>query len=475
MRWALVGPLLYFQGTSDERVDLSVVLVASMGRPPPELKTQDEASVTASVIAEHDGRSVLRYAFSLPMTPAAWYEVDNVRYEVNTDYTGDLRIAFVSCNGQERGDRARVRGERNALWQRLVARHHEKPFQLILHGGDQIYADELVDVHPLARAWADDLAPAILDPKGVGEVSDALRQAFFRRYTEVLAESETSWMMARVPSLAMWDDHDICDGWGSLPASKLDSPIGQTLFEVARESFVRFQLGADPARLPGICVDAMGDSLTWHVRLPHLHLIAPDLRSERRPDRVMGEAGWRALDAALTSVEGGRVLLMSSVPALGPRLSWVERLLHLIPGMQKYEDDLRDQWQSRSHRAEWCHFLECLADIHVNADTRVTVLSGEIHVATRGTFDVPPEPMHQLVASGIVHPAAPRTYAWALGALARLGESPLPGHPIRLHPLPGKQSTYTPQRNFLVIERQDRAWRAWWELESDGPTPRLNI
>src|SRR5690606_5667991 len=122
-----------------------------------------------------------------------------------------------------------------------------------------------------------------------------------------------------------------------------------------------------------------------------------------RRDRVMGEPGWRVLGDALAAAQPGRVLLLSSVPALGPRLSWVEALLHITPRMEKYEDDLRDQWQSPAHREEWRRFLRLLIETHTRGDTPVTVLSGEIHLATRGTMDSAAGPLHQLVASGITH------------------------------------------------------------------------
>ncbi|MDZ7811436.1 MAG: hypothetical protein U5L11_17065 [Arhodomonas sp.] len=53
----------------------------------------------------------------------------------------------------------------------------------------------------------------------------------------------------------MWDDHDICDGWGSLPEAALDSPLGQIVFEVAREMFLVFQLGGTPTEPPPLCLD----------------------------------------------------------------------------------------------------------------------------------------------------------------------------------------------------------------------------
>lgn len=105
----------------------------------------------------------------------------------------------------------------------------------------------------------------------------------------------------------------------------------------------------------------------------------------------------------------------------------------------------------------------------------MTLLSGEIHLATRGTMDAPSALVHQLVSSGITHPPPPAAYAVALSALAHLGESPLLDHPIRLHPLPGQAHVYAPQRNFLVIERGGDDWSAWWELENDGPTPALAL
>ena len=105
----------------------------------------------------------------------------------------------------------------------------------------------------------------------------------------------------------------------------------------------------------------------------------------------------------------------------------------------------------------------------------VTVLSGEIHLATRGTLHSRSGPLHQLVASGIAHPVPPRAYARGLGWLAALGEAPLPDHPLALHPLPGRRAVYTAQRNYLIIERVAGRWQAWWELEVDGPTPPLAL
>ena len=257
---------------------------------------------------------------------------------------------------------------------------------------------------------------------------------------------------------------------------KLDSPIGRLVFRTAREHFLLFQLGGTPDDLPPICLDRSGASLSWAVHLPGMRVVTPDLRSERRPNRVMGPASWQTLESELGSAEPGEQLfLLSSVPALGPRLSWVESVLHLLPGVQRYEDDLRDQWQSRGHRDQWRRLLRGLLNAHHRKGTRVTVLSGEIHLATHCTMATDRGPVHQLVASGITDPPPSNVYAGTLGLLARFGEAPLSEHRIRLHPLPAQRGIYAAQRNDLMLERRGGRWSARCELEQDGCTPRLEL
>ena len=472
-----VGPLLYLRGAANGQVSLVALVGVGAETETPVLET-NAGAVEAQVLLKRDGVRILQYAFDLEVTASAWYELDGERFEVDVAVDGDLRVAFVSCNGEEDEREIANQVERNALWTRLAGQHRERPFQLMIQGGDQIYADGLAEAHSRVAQWRDDehgRKAKRETAEGIDEVREALCGAFLRHYLDALSQPDIAWLMARVPSVAMWDDHDICDGWGSLPEAKLDSPVGRCLFDVAREYFLLFQLGSGPKQdLPDYCLDRSGQSLGWHLPLPGLHLLGPDLRSERRPKRVMGERGWDGFQRALDAIDSGRVLLLSTVPALGPRLSWLEFAMKLTHRMEKYEDDLRDQWQSRSHRKEWRRFLEALARVHRNPSTPVTVVSGEIHLATRGTFDVPPAPLHQLVASGIAHPAPPLAYARTLGALAKVGETPVPGHPIRLHPLPGQLPVYTAQRNYLILERHGENWRTWWELE-EGATPAIEL
>lgn len=106
----------------------------------------------------------------------------------------------------------------------------------------------------------------------------------------------------------------------------------------------------------------------------------------------------------------------------------------------------------------------------------LTVVSGEIHLATRGSMDLGHgRLMQQLVASGVAHRAPPKAWANLLGALSWLGDSPLSGHPIRIERPPGHASRYVAERNYLRLERKADAWNATWEFEESGTTDPLPL
>lgn len=465
-----LGPLLFCRGMTGDRLQLLALVVRPSEKAPPPLEA-DGSKIKADILYERLGYRVMGYRFSLPAVAGTGYHLENTHYPVNAAFTDDVHIAYVSCNGQENASLERRQDNRNTMWRRLAEQHAARPLQLLFQGGDQLYADEMLSVHPLIKQWIQGDCRSVLPD----DACEKLRDYLFTRYLEVYSQPDTAWLMGRVPSLAMWDDHDICDGWGSLPAEILDAPIGQTVFTIAREFFLLFQLGTTADKLAEVSLDPGGNSLTWHLQFPGFSVLAPDLRSERRPNRVMGERGWAVFREALDTAGPGQLFVLSSVPALGPRLSWIEALLLKLPHRQKYEDDLRDQWQSRAHRDEWRRFLRSLLDIHEQADRQVSVISGEIHLASRGTMKSRQGALHQFVASGIAHPPPPQSYTYLLGLLARLGENPLPDNPIRLHPLPGQRGVYTAERNYLLLERHNTQWSVCWELEYSGRTASITL
>lgn len=469
-----LGPILFLDAVEGGCLHLSALFLAEGKEPLPPVGTAD-GPVSPVRLAGYERLTVWRARFALPADRPSEYRWNGNTYTVAGDLTGALRLAYVSCNGEEVGDTARDSAERNAMWERLCAEHRRRPLSLLLHGGDQVYADEITEGHPLSEDWPG-RTPSDPSPAALDDLSRHLREGFVARYAALHAMPQFAWLAARVPSLMQWDDHDICDGWGSLRRSRTASPVGQRLFAAARDSFLVFQHGTTMGDLPARFADPAGRHLGWAIHAPGLRIIAPDLRSERTRRQVMGPGGWAMMESEAARPLQGHTVLMSSVPLLGPRLSLLETLMVLIPRMQKYEDDLRDQWQSRAHRDEWRRMLRLVRDLARQDGHDITAVSGEIHLATRAVMDLG-EGLHlnQLVASGIAHRAPPRAWARFLGALSWLGEDPLPEHPIRVLPLPGRRHRYLAERNYLVLERSAGRWTAQWDLETGGMTPALDL
>ncbi|MGN7869139.1 alkaline phosphatase D family protein [Paracoccus sp. 22332] len=463
------GPILHFRGCDGDGMRLAAISVRPEAAPPPGALTTLAGAVAPLLLAQVAGLSVWRHDFVLAAGEAG-YSLDGRDHPVETCLDADIRIAFVSCNGEENGDLDRDGSERNRMWARLAQDHARAPFALLLQGGDQIYADEATHGHPLSEGWPDRV-PDHPAPADLKDLTRHLEAKFVQRYLMVLAAEGCAGLFASLPSLSVWDDHDICDGWGSLPESRTASAVGQALFSVARRMYLLFQHGATDADVPALFMDPTGSNLGWRRDLPGVTLFAPDLRSERHRRRVMGDAGWAAVESLRPS--GDHVFMVSSVPLLGPRLSLLESLMMVIPRMQHYEDDLRDQWQSHAHRDEWRRMLGQI--LRMRQAAPVTVLSGEIHLATRAEMGPEDTKIHQLVASGISHRAPPGAYARALGLFAGLGDAPLRGHPIAIRPLPGQKHRYVAERNFLTLDRRDGRWQAVWHLENSGLTPPLAL
>ncbi|WP_316013395.1 alkaline phosphatase D family protein [Roseobacter sp. HKCCA0434] len=466
----LVGPILFARNATADAVEMAVFLVCREGDVPAALEAVEGEAGSwrhLTTLFEHD---FFAADLRLINRPGNGYVLGGERIEVQTDLTGDVAVAYVSCNGEEDEDKDWPVEKRDALWTRLKHDHEERPFALFLHGGDQIYADDIMFSHPRITEW-DEAEPEDKDGfEWTEEMATTAERHLIARYVDLYTHPDISHMLARVPSVMMWDDHDIFDGYGSHPAPKQESAVGAGLFGIAQRMFNLFQRGEAENMAPfgaGIAFDA-----------PDFSVIAPDLRSARTLKRVMNEAGWEWFEREMSKRrDGNHCIVMSSVPALGPRLSWVEFAIDTFwPGTNQYEDDLRDQWQSRAHRDAWRRFLSILVREVEQNHQPVTLVSGEIHVATRAEMKLKDgSVIHQLVSSGISHTPPGTGYARTLGALAMFGEDPLSGYPITIRPPAGQRTRYVSQRNYMRLMRDDGKWSATWEFEEDGRSPPLAL
>ncbi|MEM7566098.1 MAG: alkaline phosphatase D family protein [Pseudomonadota bacterium] len=469
-----LGPILRFRGSGDGGIRISVT-VAGAEAPPPGFKAIGTLAGT-----RFDGIDL-----TLPSPPGAKdaalpealvAAVPDLPARVAVPSAdGPLRIAFASCNGAEdEAAAAATPGGRNAMWAHLARHHAAEPFHLLVMGGDQIYADSLWDL-PTIREWRRLSAKAGYEAPFTDAMRQELEAHYLSIYTDVFGSPEVAGMLASVPSLMIWDDHDIVDGYGSRKPHWQASPVAKGLFAAARRAFALVQLGVAPDRPAEARVadgfaadDAIG--FGWSGDLGCARIAVPDLRSERTRHSVLPREGVDHLARATGEAEAPHRVVVFSVPLLNADLSPLERVLTpLMPLIDLYQDDLRDQWMSFAHREQWDAVTGHLLD--VSREARVTLLSGEIHLGAHGVARRGSDSVEQFIASGIAHPPPPaklaRGYEFFADRTKARGDVALE---MRTVAPDGRR--YVAERNWLAVTLHPDGTRdAVLHAEVSGPLP----
>ena len=499
------GPILQFLGCQDGVWGLSLMIVCDTADPQPGLTLHVPAELVGGWSGPVPGLDATAWRFDIAVrqTAAAQsvvYRLGGQTHHVQVPALGATpAMAYVSCNGFADARARKSVKHPNAMWARLGRLHAGQdqvdqtrfgPLELLLMGGDQIYSDDIWSVLPELKAWTE----IEWFTRTHMAFSDTLRAAlethFARLYLERWNQPETAALLATVPSVMMWDDHDIIDGWGSHPAELHHSPVFQGIFAVARAAFELFQrqmLGAaPPATLPGQSAHNSA------YRIGSSGLLVLDMRSERRPrgqqagangatvllaEQVLSAASWSAvyqwLDDQLAAGGLRHLLVMSSIPVMHPSFEQLERMLGALPAIEELEDDLRDHWTSPPHKAERLRLVHRLLDASAKG-LRVTVLSGDVHVAalgeiesTRSSLPLEARSLTQLTSSGVTHPAPAGVARYFLEQACQQPETLEPGITGRMLDFPATQQRLIGCRNVMTLQADppggaDRLWVNWW-------------
>ena len=117
-----------------------------------------------------------------------------------------MRIMFHSCNGFSVGtDENAWSGP--ALWNDVLRVHEQRPFHVMIGGGDQIYNDGVRVAGPL-RAWTD-----ISNPKKRREypfdrkLRDDCDLYYFNNYIKWFSTEPFASANHQIPQVNVWDDH----------------------------------------------------------------------------------------------------------------------------------------------------------------------------------------------------------------------------------------------------------------------------
>lgn len=381
-----------------------------------------------------------------------------------------VRIGYASCNGFSDFKLLTSTPAPYAMWDKLAAEHKAHPFSLLLMGGDQVYADSLWTSVPTLKAWNELDRAEKVKRKATRTMVEQIDRFYCELYCKQWSRPEVAFMLARVPSAMMWDDHDIFDGWGSYPEDLQRCEVYQAIYAAATKYFRLFQLRSEAN---GALLDKGLNHHTWRLGFRGYQILALDNRANRTRDQVMSPSQWDQVNAALAACDTGHLLVLAGVPVVYRDFSFTEAAFDATPWEEELTDDLKDHWRAKAHQGERARLIMRLLD---NARQRrqkepgckTLILSGDVHVGCLGVIQDKREGVvnvHQLVSSGIVHPC-PTQFQW-MGILAMTNDDPEyldESRLIRAELIkPFGAPVYLRTRNFatLLMGSDDKLWANW--------------
>ena len=502
----VMGPVLSLRRADAGCWHVSALVVSTKTPAPARLavrcigpRDNAQTEVSAKELWVHGEQAVYRYdmeirraagratrvEYQFAETPRPWsFHVPAAR--------GKPRMAFVSCNGFSSASEIKKVKDKNHLWTHMAGLHAKDPYNVLIMGGDQVYADQIWEACPAIKEWVETPFETRKRRRFRSAMAAQVKRFYFDLYRGRWHQPEVAGMLSSVPTVMMWDDHDIFDGWGSYNPGIQNCAVYQGIFDIARDHFAVFQQQVDP-RAGGKHPSKVAgqDGFTVGFDLGDYAILAIDARSERTQARVLARETWDAVWAwtdQLSPADAGgpkHLLLVVAVPVLHADFGSLETVLDWLPGEQDLEDDVRDHWQSPGHRKERLRLIHRLLGLMARTRIRATILSGDVHVACLGAIESElagrrgerAHVINQLTSSGIVHPPPQKLLGYVL---ERLSDKPEPidrGITGTMLPFPAKRKSFVVARNYLSLEPDDRDDRLWanWYLEGEENEPATKV
>ncbi|VVT58839.1 uncharacterized protein SAPINGB_P006410 [Magnusiomyces paraingens] len=327
------------------------------------------------------GKTFWRFRLAFALHPS---REQQVLYTINGDAAlGDfflpsqeqsMRVVFHTCNGFSLGvDPDMYKG---CLWKDVLRHHQVQRFHVMIGGGDQIYCDRVKEACQPIRDWINEKNANKKKNMPFDNQDRELTEKFYLDYyigwfgygwwqgRTVLENSSENTAttngkfkkvhrclrpdfpkaLATIPSINMFDDHDIVDGFGSYADQTMAQPIFCGLGQVAFKYYMLFQHHTHPSEDPAmeaswICNPAsLGPYIHEPARSVYARLgksmavLALDCRTERRLDRIISPDTYRLIFRRVAAeLQADKrikhLLVVVGVPVAYPRLVWLETLL----------------------------------------------------------------------------------------------------------------------------------------------------
>lgn len=394
---------------------------------------------------QEQGYSFWRFEYDLTLGKVE----EKIRYSVNesSELTFEfylpsseqtMNVMSYSCNGFSLSTDTST--FKSSLWFDVLRKHYENNrYHVMIGGGDQIYCDSIKFSSQTFNDWLEDNNPIRKrHQKLTPEMSQSFNKDYLRQYLAWFGQGHWTgtegstlqtifpFAMTTIPSINIYDDHDIIDGYGSYHESTMANEVFKGLGMAAFKYYMLFQHHTsmtetsylkDPAWIlgakPGPSITELSHSV--YTKLGQdVAFLGLDCRTERKLKQIVSEETYKLVFKRLESeiAQDQRVkhlYVLLGVPIAYPRLVWLELLLGsrlLFPakymasknmlinksllnefdGAVEILDDLNDHWCSRHHKRERNKFVAKLQQFGAKHGVRITILSGDVHLAAVGRF-----------------------------------------------------------------------------------------
>ena len=393
------------------------------------------------------------------------------------------KFAYASCNGFSSPDLLAKTDEPYLLWDKLIEQHGNEPFSILIMGGDQVYADELWSKVKELEEWSRLNMNDKIKRKATKAMIRNLDTFYESLYIKKWSDEQMSLCLASIPTVMMWDDHDIFDGWGSYPQELLDCDVYQNIFKTAKKYFEIFQIRSLKNQT---LLTKDRRHFSFALKFRNYHILGLDNRTQRSIYQVMGNDQWKDLNTYLDeNILNDNLLVLSAVPVVYRDFSLTENLVDFTSWQEELTDDLKDHWRAKEHQGER---MRLIMRLFMNIEkrkvskrnTRTVILSGDVHVGSLGVINdhKNQNKIHQVVSSGIVH--TPPSYVEWLGITSITNDNNEylnEDKTIETSMLtPIGSAKYLRVRNFVTINEgtDEKLWINWVCDNKDRPCYALN-
>ncbi|CCH60471.1 hypothetical protein TBLA_0C06790 [Henningerozyma blattae CBS 6284] len=395
-------------------------------------------------------------------------------------------IAY-SCNGFSL--KVNTTTFKGSLWLDILRKHSGLHYHCMMGGGDQIYSDQITLRCAKVKQWLDIKDPIKRHKMKVDkEFMTELDEFYLKEYIDWYGygywkggttDSNTTQRcfpkaMSTIPHINIWDDHDIIDGFGSYDdkfmGTEVFSSIGQSAFRyymLFQHHVSSFPEDKDQAEYlnsnhwilgknPGPYTKEKNHTVYTSLG-PNMAMLGLDCRTERKLKEIVSHDSYAIVfkrlyeEAEKSKGKLNHLMVMLGVPIAYPRLVWLEwlftsKLLAPIKYLSKKGivarglvndfngdvellDDLNDHWCARHHKAERNYLLSKLQDYSAKFGVRVTILSGDVHLASLGRFyskekvepELDPRLVFNVISSAVVNTPPPDAMPKLLQQRAKRG------------------------------------------------------